>query len=225
MKKEWVQVFLGLLSLLAISNRTEAGMTGDQVTGILHTFAAGSWENSSATVTGGIEFRATYHAGGTTEELTLDIADDSFTLKYVNNIAPKPGNDGSFNLGLDGFEFTDPNQHFAGVTFVGSTGGFPNDSITQTSVTDHNVHIFMNEPIIPGLTIWTATWKISFAPKLSIIRSGQDVIVSWPDDATGYTLQQKSGSMSANWADVSTSVHHAAFPVTSSVQFFRLIKL
>jgi hypothetical protein len=214
----------GVILLLAFTLQVQGGMTGDPITGILHTFAAGTWQDSTGVVGTGAEFSSTYHAGGATAILTLDIGDSSFTLKYVNNIVPKPENDGSFNLGLDGFEFTDLQQHFASVSFTGSTGGFPNNSITDVSVTDHTIHISMDEPIIPGSTTWTATWKVNFAPKLTIVRSGKNVVVSWPDDVVGYTLQQKTASLSGNWANVNTSVNHITLPATASVQYSRLIK-
>lgn len=214
---------LPLLLLLAFVYSAQAGMMGDPVTSILHTAYAGSWPYSSATVGAGVEFTQTYNELAV---LGLDISDTSFTLTFVNNTPPTTNNPtGSFNLGLDGFEFTDFALHFANVTFANSTGGFPANSITSTSVTATDIHVFMNEPSIPGSgTTWTATWNVTFAPALSIAQSGQNVIVSWPAEAVGYTLQNKSTLTSGIWADITTSTNHVTLPATNSTRFFRLIK-
>ena len=155
---------------------------------------------------------------------SLDVSDSSFTFIYSNSVTPVPGNDGSFNMGLDGFDLTDLNQGFISATLVGSTGGFPVDSVTATVVTPNRIRIFMNEPIIPGLTTWTATWHIRLAPKLSIERSGGNVIVSWPIDAAGYALQRQTDLSTNGWSTVATSTNHITVPATNSAQFFRLIK-
>jgi hypothetical protein len=206
--------------------RVNAGMSVDSVTGILHTFAAGSWDNDSAIVGPGVEFTRLINVASATAVLTLDIADSSFTLKYVNNIQPKPGNDGSFNLGLDGFEFTDLNQGFKDITFAGSTGGFPTNSISKITVTSSNIHIFMDEPIIPGATTWTVKWNITFSgPKLTIVRSGSNVIISWPTEFQGYTLQHAVSLVGNNWAAVSTTGNTITYPTgRSTAQYFRLMK-
>jgi hypothetical protein len=204
-----------------------AGMMGDPVTSILHTLYAGSWPVSSATVGADAEFtRIDEFGSGGMAVLTLDISDKSFTLTFSNSAQPTPNNPtGSFNLGLDGFEFSDFTHHFADVTFANSTGGFPTNSITGTSVTATDIHVFMNEPSIPGSgTIWTATWNVTFAPALSIAQSGQNVVLSWPDEAVGYTLQNKSTLTSGNWADITTSTNRITVPATNSIRFFRLIK-
>jgi len=93
------------------------------------------------------------------------------------------------------------------------------------SVTATNIRIFMNEPTIPGSgTTWTATWNVTFAPALLIAHSGQNLVLSWPDDAVGYTLQNKSTLTSGDWADITTSTNRVTLLVTNSIQFFRLIK-
>jgi hypothetical protein len=145
-------------AMLLVAASARAGMIGDPVSSILHTAFAGSWSSGgSATVGPGIEFtRSDSSGGGFFALVTLDIAATSFTLTDFN-----PATSGSFNLGLDGFEFTDLNQTFAGISLVpGNT--FPNGTFTSTSVSPHTIHIFMNEPIISGGQSWSATWDVSF---------------------------------------------------------------
>jgi hypothetical protein len=227
MNAQRAQRALLLLILLSLAHRLQAGMIGDSVTSVLHTAAAGSWSNSSATVGAGAEFAKTYQvASGGLVYVYLDIADTSFTFKYINNIEPTSYNPtGSFNLGLDGFEFTDLKHHFTGVTLARSTGGFPVDSITNMLVTATNIQVFMNEPIIPGLgTSWTATWNVTFAPALTIAEIGQNVVLSWPSDATGYILQRNSNLIPGGWADLATRSNRVAMPKANAMQFYRLIK-
>jgi hypothetical protein len=145
-------------AMLLVAASAQAGMIGDPVTSILHTAFAGSWSSGgSATVGPGIEFTRSDSSGvGFSALLTLDIAATSFTLTDFN-----PATSGSFNLGIDGFEFTDLNQTFAGVSLVpGNT--FPNGTFTSTSVSPNTIHISMNEPVIPGGQTWSATWNVSF---------------------------------------------------------------
>jgi hypothetical protein len=156
------------------------GLIGDPVTSILHTMAAGSWSNSDAVVGPGVEFIQTYNpsCGGPCQTISLDIDDSSFTLRFVNNFEGRDNNpSGTFNLGLEGFEFTDLNQTFTGITFAGSTGGFPVASITGTSVTENTIRIFMDNPLIPGQgTEWTATWNIE-AAEVAIPEPGAGILV------------------------------------------------
>ncbi|MDP8980216.1 MAG: PEP-CTERM sorting domain-containing protein [Acidobacteriota bacterium] len=127
-------------------------MIGDPVTSTLH-ISSGGWDGSGAAIVGpGIEFSRTF---GSFAHLTLDIAASSFTLTYIKD---QPSN--GFNAGLDGFEFTDLIQTFAGVSLVpGNT--FPNGTFTSTSVSANNIHIFMNQPIIPDGATWMATWTVN----------------------------------------------------------------
>jgi hypothetical protein len=202
-----------------------AVMQGDAVTSILHTAFAGSWPDEDAVVGAGIEFVRTNNVAGTTAILSLDIADSSFTMKFVNNIQPKPGNDGSFNLGLDGFEFTDPAVGFGGVTFAGATGGFPAQSITKVTVSGSTIRVYLNEPIIPGATTWTAKWNVTFAPKLFIVRSGSNVIISWGTEFDGYTLKRTADVAGNSWTVLPSSGNTVTYPTgRTTAQYFQLVK-
>ncbi len=214
-----------LASTVSFISSATAGMLGDPVASMLYTVAAGSWGEEVPTVVGaGAEFSRTFNFERGQVVASLDISDNSFTFIYSNGITPIPANNGSFNMGLNGVDFTDLNQRFISATFAGSTGGFPVDSITNMLVTPNNIRIFMNGPIIPAQETWTATWNVTFAPKLSIQRSGGNVIVSWTGDATGYGLQRQTGLSTNGWLNVATSTNHITLPATNSGQFFRLLK-
>ena len=148
----------GFVCALLLAGSAQAGMIGAPVTSILHTMFAGSWpSSSSATVGPGVEFtRLVNGGGGDIDTLTLDIANTSFTFTFQD-----AGPD-AFNQGLNGFEFTDLNQTFTGISLEpGNT--FPAGTVASSSVTPNNSHIFMNNQIIPGGTTWTATWDVTFA--------------------------------------------------------------
>jgi hypothetical protein len=219
---------LGLaVFVFSVSNilNMQGAMQGDAITSILHTAFAGSWPDEDAVVGAGVEFARTINVAGTTAILSLDIAESSFSLKFVNNIQPKPGNDGSFNLGLDGFEFTDPAVGFDGVTFPGGTGGFPMDSITKVTVNGSTIRVYLNEPIIPGATTWSAKWNVIFPPKLSIVRSGSNVIISWGTEFNGYTSQRSANLGGSSWTVVPSSGNTVTYPTArTTAQYFRLAK-
>jgi hypothetical protein len=67
-------------------------------------------------------------------------------------------------------------------------------------------------------------------PALSLLRSGSEVVVSWPSvDTTGFTLEQAGALASPpSWITNTASVTDDGFnksvtlPATSSAQFFRL---
>jgi len=157
---------LRALIFVAVTASAQAGMLGDPVTSILHTFAAGSWTGGpgpeNAVVGAGIEFDRLFNFENGTLDLNLNISDTSFTLTFINNLTPTVNNPtASFNLGLDGFEFTDLNQTFSSIVPV--SNNFPAGSVTGTSVSAHTIQIFMNEPVIPGSATWVATWNVNAA--------------------------------------------------------------
>jgi hypothetical protein len=81
-----------------------------------------------------------------------------------------------------------------------------------------------------GIAIDNLCFSASLAPvSLSIQRSGSDVILSWPQSVTGYTLQSNGGlTQPNNWSPVGQPVIPAdglntvTMPATNSPQYFRL---
>lgn len=56
-----------------------------------------------------------------------------------------------------------------------------------------------------GFWVVPSSPPIPSVPKLSIRRSGTDVIIAWPADSTGFLLQQNSAPGNSNWTDVSNT--------------------
>ena len=62
------------------------------------------------------------------------------------------------------------------------------------------------------------------SPSLSIQRHGSSLIVSWPAEVTGYTLQSTPTLGPATWANVSGVVNNSYQVTPAGKAFFRLIK-
>lgn len=65
----------------------------------------------------------------------------------------------------------------------------------------------------------------ALAPTLSVARVGSDLILSWPDNATGWTLQAASAlSPPVTWNNVpgSTQTNRVAWPLSGEAGYFRL---
>jgi hypothetical protein len=52
-------------------------------------------------------------------------------------------------------------------------------------------------------TNFNAGWGTFSLPQLSIVRSGTNVILTWPTNATGFALESTTNLVSTNWAAVS----------------------
>lgn len=67
-------------------------------------------------------------------------------------------------------------------------------------------------------------------PMLSVGVSGANVVISWPTNASGFTLKSKTSLSDAAWTTVGTAPvvsgenNQVTLPVSGSAQFFRLIK-
>ena len=147
-------------TMLLLAASAQAGMLGDPVTSILHTASNGSWPSGSATVGPGIEFsRMVVLDPINGLSITLDITDTSFSFNFDDTGTT------SFSFGLDGFEFTDLNQNFAGIALEPGNK-FPAGILNGSSVTPNTIHIFMNEGTIFGGAAWNATWDVTFASQV-----------------------------------------------------------
>jgi hypothetical protein len=66
------------------------------------------------------------------------------------------------------------------------------------------------------------------APQLTIISSGANVILTWPTNATGFTLQSTTNLLPAVWSSVSPAPvlvngqYAVTNPISGPQQFFRL---
>jgi len=156
------------LMLAATTFTAQATLIGDSVNGELLTQAAGTFPVTTATVGSGVEFSKTFLADPS-PYAELDVHSDSFTFTYTNPLVGPCGADGSntaclFNLGLLGFELKDldwvgnPAGEITGLTLLEST--FPENEITGFGFGAHNAWVDFGLPVIPGETVWSATWGI-----------------------------------------------------------------
>ena len=82
--------------------------------------------------------------------------------------------------------------------------------------------------LTPGYWSMIAVMQTPGAPLLSISRSGNKIIVSWPSSATGFRLQQNPNSATANWSTSTGVVDNGTtksltLTSPSGNLFFRLI--
>ena len=59
-------------------------------------------------------------------------------------------------------------------------------------------------------------------PRLTILLSGNSVVVSWPAQVMSYRLQSKSDLNAATWTDVSTTNNSVTQTITGPARFYRL---
>jgi uncharacterized repeat protein (TIGR03803 family) len=82
---------------------------------------------------------------------------------------------------------------------------------------------------------WGTVFRLSFAPELAIVRSGANVILTWPTNMAGfddsaYTLESATNLNSPSWdtnsqpTNSSAGQRAIAQPIRDSQQFFRLRK-
>ena len=68
------------------------------------------------------------------------------------------------------------------------------------------------------------------SPRLTLVRSGSNVILSWPSSATGFSLQFTTNLNPAAWTSVAQTAvlsgtqYQVPVPAALQKQFFRLIK-
>ena len=63
---------------------------------------------------------------------------------------------------------------------------------------------------------------LTIPPQLAIIASGTNVIVTWPTNETGFTLQSSTSLVSPVWSSISGQFA-VTNPISGSQQFFRLL--
>jgi T5SS/PEP-CTERM-associated repeat protein len=62
------------------------------------------------------------------------------------------------------------------------------------------------------------------SPLLSLNRTGNEVSISWPDTAAGYTLQSSTNLNLTNWTNLTAISNQFTTPALGAMQFFRLVK-
>ena len=77
---------------------------------------------------------------------------------------------------------------------------------------------------------WGLIAVVPGGPRLSLVRSGANVVVSWPATSSNYTLQSADDLARPVWAAVGQTPilvggqYSVTVPITKAKQFFRLIR-
>jgi len=132
------------------------GLNGTTVSSVLTTQSAGGWSQTSAVVGPGVEFSRNF--SGNDWGLTLDVADTSFTLRYVNKF-PDTGQ-GAANAGLVSFNL----RGFSGITNVVLANSNFGSGLGAVTFTATSITVPITSLIPPGGTEWSATWNFTHVP-------------------------------------------------------------
>jgi hypothetical protein len=78
-------------------------------------------------------------------------------------------------------------------------------------------------PVLSGAVFFRLFQQSAPAgPRLTILLSGNSVVVSWPAQVTGYRLQSKPDLNAATWTDVATTGNQVTETITGTGKFYRL---
>jgi uncharacterized repeat protein (TIGR03803 family) len=72
-------------------------------------------------------------------------------------------------------------------------------------------------------TVFSLSLGSVSAPQLTIIRSGADVVLTWPTNAAGFTLQSTTNLVSPVWTTVNGQ-NAVTNPISGTKKFYRLIQ-
>ncbi len=155
-KRIVVAVLCGLMSQAAYG-----GLNGTTVNSVLTTQSAGGWSQNSAVVGPGVEYSRNF--SGADWNLSLDVSDTSFTLRFVNNF-PDTGQ-GAANAGLISVTLSG----LSGITNVVRANSNFGSGLGTATFTATSITIPITSLIPPGGTNWSATWNITrTAPPIGI---------------------------------------------------------
>jgi uncharacterized repeat protein (TIGR03803 family) len=146
------------------------------------------------------------------------------TLYGTTSAGGSSGNGTVFCLNTDGSGFTILHSFTAtsGVLFTNSDGASPQDSLISSSNT------------LYGTTSSGGAWgkgtvfSVFILPRLEIVGSGAQVILTWPSSVIGFALQSTTNLNSPAWTNVSTAPvvvngqNTVTNPISGIQQFFRL---
>ncbi len=79
-------------------------------------------------------------------------------------------------------------------------------------------------PITPGNMFFRlAPASAQGGPNLSIQLAGNNAMISWPSQASGYRLQANTNLLSTNWVNISSTNNQATEAIGGPAKFYRLI--
>jgi hypothetical protein len=107
-----------------------------------------------------------------------------------------------------------------------------NDSVFQGSISEVRIYEGALSPtqVAAVYTAGADTLPVLLPPSLTVLRSGGNVIVSWPtNNSSGAVLQSAGALTGATWTNVpgttvSGTSYQVTVPVVGSQQYFKLVK-
>lgn len=238
------QVMIDQASTLAIFRPTDATMT---------TFSPQVWTISNPTAS---SVGRTLLFGSTSDtvwqkrygfnlfESSFDFAAPATTFLYLNNSIPGTAGQLGFDFAnqllalivysfnpavpnsLNLYDVADLDNPLLLGSYPFPTTSKPNSTgIGQVMFSNRRVYALNGNNGVMGFTV-----ALQLIPQLEIARSDENILLSWTNSVSGYTLQSNTNLSSTNWVSVETpvSVSNRRYFVTDSLtngpRFYRLIK-
>lgn len=109
------------------------------------------------------------------------------------------------------------------------TGVSGTPTALQFGISGDPAHPDTTWPSAPGDSFMMDNIAYIVSPPLSITLAGDDVLVSWPTNTTGFALQQSGDPNTANWTMVTNTpvllggVNQVVLPIVTGPYFYRLV--
>ncbi len=81
----------------------------------------------------------------------------------------------------------------------------------------------LGTPSAAGIPVIVALPSAAGEPRLTIVRVGSDVRISWPANVTGFRLEGTADLNSGIWGEVASVANCATVPISGPARFFRLV--
>lgn len=150
---------------------------------------------------------------------TYKVYERAGTNRYVLTIDPKGGQIDDVN-DTDGIcVISSPtSRQFAQGLFIAQDG--------SNAGGNQNFKLYAWEDIAGTSLVIDTSWQprgAPTAPSLTLQRSSGSILLSWPQQTTGYRLQARDDLSAGNWADVGTVNNQFSETFPAPTRFFRLV--
>jgi hypothetical protein len=81
----------------------------------------------------------------------------------------------------------------------------------------------LGTPSASGIPVAVVLPSAAGSPRLTIVRLGNDLRLSWPANVTGYRLECTSSLSNPDWQEVASVANCATVPISGIARFYRLI--
>jgi hypothetical protein len=94
----------------------------------------------------------------------------------------------------------------------------------NATVGQQDAGLLMTGSLVIEGGFWPGAFMVS-TPRLYIVRSGANVVITWAPEASGYVLQRNDGLSPANWTDApSGGLNPVTEQVQSETRYYRLVR-